>query len=109
MTRVRVRPRAQLDIDEACAYYALEASADVAQRFLQSVDRAFQRLCERPFIGARMEVLEPALTGLRYWAVPGFERHLVLYFASEESVEVARVVHTARERAEVLAAVNEVH
>ncbi|MEQ1730769.1 MAG: type II toxin-antitoxin system RelE/ParE family toxin [Vicinamibacterales bacterium] len=109
MTRVRVRPKAQSDIDEAAEYYAAEATPDLARRFLKSVGRTLDRLGERPFLGARIEVIEPTLTGLRLWPVPAFEQHLVLYFASEGWVDVVRVVHSSRDSSTVFAEAADIH
>jgi toxin ParE1/3/4 len=108
VTRLRVRPQARTDLDEGAEYYALEANVNVATRFLESVDRAFARLGEHPFIGVRMAVLDPGLSGLRSWPVTDFERHLVLYFASDSVVDVVRVVHSARSLA-MLAATSSFH
>jgi toxin ParE1/3/4 len=104
-----VRPQARDDIDAGGEYYLAQAGIKVATRFLESVDRAFARLGEHPFIGARMSVLDPGLSGLRCWPVPDFERHLVLYIASDDMVDVMRVLHTARSLAAALATAPTLH
>jgi len=71
----------------------------VALRFIEAVDAAFRRLADTPEIGRLREFRNQRLAGLRSWPVPGFEKHLIFYRVDEESVEIVRVVHGARDLA----------
>ena len=102
MTGIRIRPLAEADTDSAADYYAREAGLDNALRFLDALDRAYERLRRHPCIGAEVRPSRARLTGLRFWPVPGFERYLVFYLPSSDLVEVIRVLHTARDLSELL-------
>ncbi|HKX45734.1 MAG TPA: type II toxin-antitoxin system RelE/ParE family toxin [Planctomycetota bacterium] len=97
MTKLRVRPEADRDTDQAADFYAREAGIDVALQFLAAVDQAYQRLVEHPHVGASVQAFEPRLAELRFWPVPGFESYLVFYVPSPDLVEVVRVLHGARD------------
>lgn len=71
----------------------------MALRFIEAVDAAFRRLADTPEIGRLREFRNQRLAGLRSWPVPGFEKHLIFYRVDEESVEIVRVVHGARDLA----------
>lgn len=95
--RLVVRPLADADTDSAADYLARAANLDVALRFLSALDRAYDRLCEHPLIGAEIKAFRSRLFGLRFWPVPEFERYLIFYLPSTELVEVVRVLHGSRE------------
>lgn len=50
-----------------------------------------------PGIGARKDVRNRRLAGLRQWRIRGFERYQIYYQETEESIEVIRVLHGARD------------
>lgn len=79
MTALRVRPEADRDTDQAADFYLREAGLEIALRFLDAVDRAYQRLVEHPLIGTPVTAFEPRLEPLRSWPVPGFECTLVFH------------------------------
>ena len=56
-----------------------------------------------PQIGARRELRNPRLEGLRMWPIRGFENYLVFYRPIEEGIEVTRVLHGARDIRVILA------
>jgi toxin ParE1/3/4 len=45
------------------------------------------------------EFQHPELVKVRSWPIPGFEKHVIFYRASPETVEVLRVIHAARDLA----------
>ncbi len=55
-----------------------------------------------PGMGERWESNNPHLAGLRVWRVEGFEKHLIFYRATDDGIEVVRVVHGARDISSVL-------
>ena len=96
MKPVRVRPRADAEIDALADYIAAD-SLDAALRFLDAVEQAFARIGEQPGIGSNRYAHLPLLGGLRVWPVPGFDRHLVFYVERADYIDVLRVLHGARD------------
>ncbi len=102
MTRIRVRPQADRDIDRAADDYAHDANVDVALRFLAAIDEAFLRLCRHPKSGSDVQKVSTRLAGLRFALVPGFESYLVFHIPSPECIEIVRILHGARDLAPIL-------
>lgn len=74
-----------------------ERDGDAADRFLAAIERDFNRLRDSPGLGAPMEPLKPWMSDLRVWPVTGFENHLIIYRERPGRVEIAYVVHAARD------------
>ena len=60
-------------------------------------------LSDFPEIGPSYPLAPAHLDGLRYWHVPRFERWLVFYLPGPETIDVVRVLHSARDIPSVLA------
>lgn len=97
MRSLRVLPSADKDLDEAAIYYAEEAGAEVALRFLDAVQQAFDFVHANPAAGSPGQYRTRKLEGVRRWPVPGFKVHLVFYRFSDEWVDIVRVLHGARD------------
>ena len=98
MRRVRVLPRAQEDIEALVVFMECEAGTDVAARLLRALERTFDRLGDFPNRGRLHESPDPMLRPLRVVPVEDFERWLVFYRVLPSTVDVARVLHGARNR-----------
>lgn len=62
------------------------------------MEEAFTLLADRPAIGRlRTDLRHPRLQGLRSWGIRGFESYLIFYRASDDGIEVVRVLHGARD------------
>ncbi|MBI5440719.1 MAG: type II toxin-antitoxin system RelE/ParE family toxin [Deltaproteobacteria bacterium] len=96
MKPVRVRPRADREIDDHAGYIAKDY-LEAALRFLDAVQAAFDRIGERPSIGSPRYAHLPIMENLRVWAVPDFENYLVFYVERDDYVDVLRVLHAARD------------
>jgi len=90
------RPQALLDMIEAAAYLSEHAGFEITDRFLEVIEKTFSDIAERPGIGAIRKNVSPRLAGLRMWQVPRFSVYLILYIATDESIEIVRVVHGSR-------------
>ena len=97
MTNVRLSPQADQDIDEQFSYLVDQASLDVALRFLEATQEAFQTLVQMPEMGAKRNFRNPMLEGLRMWPIKGFQRYLVFYRPTDNGIDVIRVLHAARD------------
>ena len=95
MKPVRVRPRADTEID-ALADYIAQDSLDTALRFLDAVQKTFDLIGEQPGIGSPRYAHLPMLEGLRVWAVFGFENHLVFYIERPGYIDVCYAFCMAR-------------
>jgi toxin ParE1/3/4 len=97
MTRhIIITPRASQDIDEHFAYIAQD-NFDAALRFFDSARLTFSQLAKTPGMGSPFQIINPRLVGLRKWAVKDFKKYLIFYRYDDESIEVVRVVHAARD------------
>ena len=95
--RIERRPRSRIDVIEQAIYLGEEAGEELALRFIDAVDAAVRRLAATPEIGRPRESDSARLAGLRSWPVPGFPNHLIFYRTGDDSLEIVRVVHGARD------------
>ena len=93
------RPRAVEDIQSHVDHYLLEAVPEVAERFVQAVERGLSLLIRHPQAGSPCVCRSPELQGLRWWPVPGFRNHLIFYRPTGTHLELVRVLHGARDLA----------
>ncbi|MDR3424598.1 MAG: type II toxin-antitoxin system RelE/ParE family toxin [Alphaproteobacteria bacterium] len=102
MKPVRIRPRADREID-ALADYLARSNVSVALRFLGSVQEVFDLIGKQPGIGSLRYAHLPMLEGLRVCSVSGFEKHLVFFIERHSYIDVIRVLHSARDLPAALA------
>lgn len=100
-TPLKVRIQADCDVD-ALAEYIAERHLNAALRFLEAVDRVYERIEEFPGIGSPRYSDLPMLERLRCIPVPEFEHYLVFYLEYPTHSEIVRVLHTARDLPEIL-------
>lgn len=98
---LRVLPRADADVDEIATYIAHD-SIDQALRFYDAVNSTYKTILEAPTRWALYGLVHPRLTNIRKLAVVGFPNHLVFYQIDADMVEIVRVLHGARDIANVL-------
>lgn len=98
-----IRPVAKDDILRQFRYYLVTADApEAALRFLDAVDESIETLCRMPETGAPRPLKNPALTGLRFGAVKGFEDILIFYVVRDDVLRVVRVLHGRRDVQKIL-------
>ena len=95
-SKLVIRPRAVLDIDEQSLYIAA-SSEKSARRFQVSAQLSMARLAESPDLGAQYDADAPQLSGLRFWPIRGFPNHLICYRPIGGGVEILRIFHGARD------------
>lgn len=89
--------RAEQDLALQYEWYARNADMEVADRYLDSVDRTIVRLSEQPDLGMVRRFQSSELQGIRSWQVNGaFSRHLVFYKATDV-LSIERIIHGARD------------
>jgi toxin ParE1/3/4 len=96
MKSVRVRPRADKEID-ALADFIARDDLGAALRFMDATEKAFELIGEQPGIGSLRFAHLPVLEGWRVCPVPDFENHLVFYIERQIYIDVIRVLHSARD------------
>ncbi|WP_448204135.1 type II toxin-antitoxin system RelE/ParE family toxin [Azospirillum sp. sgz302134] len=90
MARVRFARAAAADVKSIAAYIAAEDPA-AATRFTDRVLRKCALLAERPKIGRPRFNLKPGLRS------SPLDRYIIFYWAAEDGIIVARVLHSARD------------
>jgi toxin ParE1/3/4 len=101
MKKVHFRPRAVVDLRETASSLSIEASEEVAERFLGAVQETANTLVNMPGIGALCAFHHPSLKDTRRIPVTGFENWLVFYQVTKEHIDVIRVMHGARDIAAI--------
>lgn len=96
-----VLPRVQAcrDVDEAVDHYLDEASEEVALRFLDALERAYNHMGRQPASGSPRYARELNIPGLRFWPLRRFP-YLVFYVERRDHVDVWRVLHARRDMPE---------
>ena len=97
-----IRPAAKDDIIRQFRYYLVEDALEAATRFLDAVDESIEAICQMPHIGAPKPLKNPILSGLRSWAVKGFEDIFIFYLDQPDALRVVRVLHGRRDIKRIL-------
>ena len=90
MKQFRLSPQAASDLLEIHAFIAPD-NRPAADRLIDRFFDHFRRLADYPELGTRRDDLRP---GLRIWTEG---RYVILYQPTPEEVNIARVVHGARD------------
>jgi toxin ParE1/3/4 len=98
MSDFLIAPAAAADLKEIWNYYVFELqNPDSADRIRDELFRAFRKLARTPGMGhARSDLAEEPL---RFWRV---RRYLIIYRSEKRPIEIARVVHGARDVGAIL-------
>jgi len=89
-------PPAEADLEELSERIG-RANPRAARRFIEAVREATTRLAEMPELGGEYESANPRLKGLRVVTIPGFRNYLLFYRFNDDSLDVVRVIHGARD------------
>lgn len=90
------REQANLDVDEAVAYYLSEADAAVALGFIDALEKAYGHIGRHPATGSPRYAHELDLPGLRAWPLKRYP-HLVFYVEHPDHIDVWRVLNGQRD------------
>ena len=93
--------RARRDFVSIVDFYNSEASFEVARSFRSALRAEFDHLSRFPASGSPRYASIVDVSDLRSWPVKGFP-YLVLYAEQESSIDVYRLLHTARDIPESL-------
>lgn len=98
MKRKPVVPRrlAQRDVEDAIDYYLKDASASVAEGFIDALEQAYAHIAGHPATGSPRYAHELNLPGLRAWSLKHYP-FLVFYLEQPDHIDVWRVLHGQRD------------
>ena len=90
------REQARRDVEAAVEFYANEAGASVALRFVDAVERAYRAIGRDPATGSPRYGHALDLPGLRSRMLTRYP-YLIFYIEREDHVDVWRVLHARRD------------
>jgi len=90
MRKYRLSPLAEFDLDEIWNYIARD-DADIAADFIRKLIERFVLISRQPEIGRVRDELAPGIRQVQY------KDYAIFYTVSEMDVEIARVLHGARD------------
>lgn len=93
---VRLRHAAVADVDAAVDHYLAEARADVAHRFVTTVERATISIGKTPRRGSLRFAYDLEIPDLRCWPLTRYP-YLIFYVEHADHVDVLRLLHTRRD------------
>ena len=93
---VVVTPAARQDIFDLADYLA-EQSLEVAEYFLDQVEKTFERLSQMPEIGSLCRLTRSDVENVRVWPVGNFSKHLIFYRLEKERILVIRIMHGSQD------------
>lgn len=92
MPKVKRTPKAKQDLLEHVLYLA-KINPDLAERFIDVSEIAFEKLAQMPLKGQRQEFKAPELADTRRWFIPGFDKYLIFYRPIKGGIEILRVLY----------------
>lgn len=92
MPKVKRTPKAKQDLLEHVLYLA-RINPELAERFIEASEVAFEKLAQMPMKGQRQEFKSSELAEARRWFIPGFDKYLIFYRPIKGGVEILRVLH----------------
>ncbi len=102
MRRVIIYDRAFDDVDVQYAYFAKQASVEVAERFATAAYATAFELAEHPHRAA-IDIAGTSDAGhVRSWPVRGFDRFRIFYSVDDAYVHVIRILDAARDTRRLL-------
>ncbi len=91
-------PAARLDLLSHWHYFADEVgSPELADHFTAQARSIFSKLARTPGSGRLCDLDHVRLAGFRQWRMDGFPKLLIFYRERAGVVEIARVIHGARD------------
>ena len=93
---IRLHEDATIDLEDHVTYMG-QTDRDRAFRFFDAARQTFTALSKMPGMGRVYESDDEEITDLRKWAVKGFNQYLIFYRYDDETLEILRVIHAARD------------
>jgi toxin ParE1/3/4 len=93
---IRLHEDATIDLEDHVNYIA-QTDRDRAFRFFDAARQTLTALSKMPGMGRVYESDDDDISNLRKWAVKGFKKYLIFYRYDDETLEILRVLHAARD------------
>lgn len=90
------RTLANLDIDQAIAFYLDQQADQAAIGFIDALEKAYQQLGRYPQSGSPRYAHELNIPGLRSWPIDGYP-YTIFYVDCTSHVDIWRVLHGRRD------------
>lgn len=99
MSSRKVPHRRRLAVDDIAGHsqHIAESNLDAAIRFLDAIEATVKLLCQFPEAGGAVPTSHVDADGLRAKLVSGFGNYVVLYFVTDETIDIARVIRGGQE------------
>jgi len=105
VSRVRLLPQADRDVDDAADEYVDSSGLELGLRLLAATEATWEQLREFPLIVHECSWVDARLGGVRRTMVRSpFQVYQVFYRVGEDVIEVLRVLHGARDLTAILLA-----
>jgi plasmid stabilization system protein ParE len=86
------------DVERQYEWYAVHANPEIADRYLAAVEATCALIAAHPRIGPLANCTHPRLAGWRFLTVlRPFQRHLVFYEITADTVVLRRAMHGHRD------------
>ena len=105
MRRLVRRTQAKRDIIEQSEYIA-NNDHEIADKFLDAVEQTIAVLIEMPEAGSAQSFANLKLAELRTFPVKGFKKYLIFYLPNNDTIEIVRLLHSARDIGELFSEEN---
>jgi toxin ParE1/3/4 len=95
MPQLNKRPIVIQDLVEISTYISYD-NLDAGDRFIYAAEATFQLIAKTPGIGRLSGFTNPEVVQVRQYPVKGFPNYLILYQLTEDTIDIIRVLHGAR-------------
>ena len=87
---------ARLDVRSQASVLARSGSR-IARRFVTNLEATYREIVDQPGLGSPWDLADETTANLRCRPVKKFPHHLVFYYEMDESVVIARVLHSSQD------------
>ena len=99
---VIIRDRATQDLRLQANYILAKGDRKAAENFLECAELTFFQLAKTPKIGKKVSLLAPHQPEIRQWRIKNFKNYLIFYQIREETIEILRILHSARDLTDIM-------
>ncbi len=86
------------DVERQAEWYAVNASWEITDRYLDAVEAACRLIGQHPLLGPRVGLTHPRLSDWRFIVVfRPFQKHILFYEVSNDDVLLRRAMHGHRD------------
>jgi toxin ParE1/3/4 len=91
-----IRPQAEIDRTSHFLYLGQRNPA-AALRFDEAIEAALKKIRSDPNIGADLTLPAIAHLSLRFYRPRGFDKYLIIFRLTDDSIYVSRILHGAQD------------